>query len=155
MIKSDNQRYLLEAMSFPTHCCKTGMILANGSKLAATCQSSGLRAPQLIPSSAIFPVGVITLMTEILHDLIRKWHEPPVCRSPTPLFSKPSRACCGPSVTNLCRGPLCRVLLSSIGLAPGGFVARRRDSVTSLVRKRPIGHVANPMLLGRSHIPKP
>ena len=42
-------------------------------------------------------------------------------RSPPPPFV--TYLCRGPSVTNPCRGPLCRVLQSAIGLSQGGFVA--------------------------------
>ena len=56
--------------------------------------------------------------------------------------------CRGPSVTNPCRGPLCRVLQSSTGLSQGGFAARPPDSVTSLVAKRP----PSPMFLRHCRI---
>ena len=71
-------------------------------------------------------------------------------RSPAPLSV--TYLCRGPAVTNPCRGPLCRVLYSSIGLSRGGFVARPPDSVTSLVAKRPLGPVTIPMFVRRCHI---
>ena len=67
-----------------------------------------------------------------------------------PATKRLSQSCRGPSLTNLCR----RVLQSSIGLLRGGFVAKHPDSATSLVAKRLPGPVANPMILGRSHINK-
>ena len=60
--------------------------------------------------------------------------------------------CRTPSVAKPCRGPLCRVLYSSIGLSQGGFVARPPDSATSLVAKRPPGPVTSAMFLRRCHM---
>ena len=70
-------------------------------------------------------------------------------RSPLPPVTY---LCREPSVTNPCRGPLCRALWSSIGLWQGGFVARPPNSVTSLVAKRPRGPVTGPMFLRRCHM---
>ena len=61
--------------------------------------------------------------------------------------SSVTNLCRGLFVTNPCRGPLCRVLQSPIGLSQGGFVARL-PTVTSLVAKRAPGPVTSPMFLG-------
>ena len=70
--------------------------------------------------------------------------------SPSPPPPYVTHLCRGPSVTNPCHGPLCRIL--SIGLSRGRLVARPRDSVTSLVAKRPPGPVTSPMFLMLCHI---
>ena len=53
-----------------------------------------------------------------------------------------------PSVTNPCRGPLCRVLQCSVGLLQGGFVARPPRFCYKQWRKRLPGPVTSPMFLG-------
>ena len=80
----------------------------------------------------------------VLHTWV--WPETGVCRGPSPFC-----LCRGASVTNPCRGLLCRVLQSSTGLSQGGFKTSR--FFTSLVAKRPPGPVTSPMILGRCNIP--
>ena len=54
---------------------------------------------------------------------------------------------CGPSVTGLCRGRMHRVLQSSNRSVAGVSVARRADSVTNSVAKRPPGPVTRQMIM--------